>query len=525
MYGDPDKSTAYSLSGDIAISLSSSYSLFERRRAVRLLLESLEVEFEGQCELITPDTGYSSSRLCRISKELVMGEPVEFSNEGHEDASAPCVWIVAFNLVIPGWLPPSSTYGECESADAGTRYALYASAKFLNIDEGSNRSWISSCYAPFRSQTRVIAAPRCEILVNRFISTFVEDPSSSIMSPSSTIDYAVYAEKRKDVPNSSGIPFDVVSKLRAVISLPENVDTNNSSFPICLRLRTQDLPEAQCKRLRIDGFEVEVEQVEQYRSCPSLVYKALYPLPPASDQPPQSPLRMVHPMKTIYELGLAVLAPSCHTYTRSFSLLPNEKSGRFTLAGDGYVFAQDADPGHQSSWYSIRTQVPFDSEITRGVSTGDIARKLRQTGQSPLFVVNHRLHVALTCTYDVTEGPNPERATERLQFELPLRFAHMITPCASLPRAMTPSVLSYLSGHSPSPSLESLSSMSSLMDSVNPQASLPYAQPLPAYSQLFDLNGERKIDYSVPLPLYTPTAHCHPSSPSPITTTDLIQEI
>jgi hypothetical protein len=33
--------------------------------------------------------------------------------------------------------------------------------------------------------------------------------------------------------------------------------------------------------------------------------------------------------------------------------------------------------------------------------------------------------------------------------------------------------------------------------------SLPYVHSLPAYSQLFDFNGERKIDYSVPLPVYT----------------------
>lgn len=34
--------------------------------------------------------------------------------------------------------------------------------------------------------------------------------------------------------------------------------------------------------------------------------------------------------------------------------------------------------------------------------------------------------------------------------------------------------------------------------------SSPYVPNLPAYSQLFDSNGDRKIDYSVPLPLYTP---------------------
>lgn len=41
-----------------------------------------------------------------------------------------------------------------------------------------------------------------------------------------------------------------------------------------------------------------------------------------------------------------------------------------------------------------------------------------------------------------------------------------------------------------------------------PNRSSPYAQNLPAYSQLFYSNGDRKIDYSIPLPLYT----AHPSA-------------
>ena len=37
-----------------------------------------------------------------------------------------------------------------------------------------------------------------------------------------------------------------------------------------------------------------------------------------------------------------------------------------------------------------------------------------------------------------------------------------------------------------------------------PLPSAPYAQPLPAYSQLYDENGDRKVDYNTPLPVYTP---------------------
>ena len=46
-------SSAYSLSGVVTISVSSPYSLFERRRTAKLLLQSLSLTFEGQSEIFT----------------------------------------------------------------------------------------------------------------------------------------------------------------------------------------------------------------------------------------------------------------------------------------------------------------------------------------------------------------------------------------------------------------------------------------------------------------------------------------
>ena len=83
-------SSAYSLSGHITISLSSPYSLFERRRTARMLLKSLVLSFEGQSEVITPSIGYSGVRLCSISQELAPSTSIELSNEGHEEDEAPC---------------------------------------------------------------------------------------------------------------------------------------------------------------------------------------------------------------------------------------------------------------------------------------------------------------------------------------------------------------------------------------------------------------------------------------------------
>lgn len=508
MYGQPDKSTAYSLSGDVVISLSSSYSLFERRRAIRLLLESLIIEFEGQCELITDETGYTPFRVCSVSKELVVREAVELSNEGHEDASLPSVWSVAFSLVIPGWLPPTSAYGDCESGDAGTRYGLYASAKFLDLDEGSSRSLFSLCTAPFRSRTRVIAAPRCEVTVNRFISTLVDDLSSP--STSSTIDYTVLPEQRKD-QSSSGFPYEVISKLRAAVSVPEHIDVDDDSFSLCIRLRTQDLPESECKRLRITGFEVDVEQTEHYRITVPSAYKSAYPLPPSSHQPPCKPLRDANPVALIYEVGLAGICTPHSSCTRTFSLLPAGTSGRYVFAGDGYAFRDDANPGRDESWYGVRTQVPFTEPLDE--KEGKTARRLRASGQSPLFGVGHQLHISLTSTYDLDNG---ERATEHLKFQIPLRFAHVVPAYPPSP-SLSSFVMSQVPGHSPSSSLDLLSSVTSPLT-----PSPAYAQSLPAYSQLYDSNGERKIDYSVPLPLYTPTAPCQilpPSSLASLSTT------
>jgi hypothetical protein len=49
-----------------------------------------------------------------------------------------------------------------------------------------------------------------------------------------------------------------------------------------------------------------------------------------------------------------------------------------------------------------------------------------------------------------------------------------------------------------------MSDTAPLLADDTPMKMAPSAQSLPAYSQLFDYNGDRKIDYSVQLPPYTP---------------------
>jgi len=89
------------------------------------------------------------------------------------------------------------------------------------------------------------------------------------------------------------------------------------------------------------------------------------------------------------------------------------------------------------------------------------------------------MHIVIHCEYDLADSG--ETILERLRFSLPMR--HVNVPEVTIP---------------------SRNAMESRCDDV--QKNLPYMQTLPAYSQLFHSNGERKLDYSIPLPLYEPSS-------------------
>lgn len=204
-------------------------------------------------------------------------------------------------------------------------------------------------------------------------------------------------------------------------------------------------------------------------------------------------------MQSIYEMGFSPIPLPRQVLTRSFSLLPEDHSRRFVLAGDGYIFEEESDTT-DVTWYSMNTGIAVAKEReTQDEKDWKQTRVLRASGHSPFFSVQHQITLSLKCTYDLTEGENPERLTRHLSFKLPIRFVR--TP----PMAAR--------SHSPSPS--SCSSLVSLADTCSgpstptstcdfPPSHLPYKKSLPAYSQLYDSNGDRKIDYSIPLPLYTP---------------------
>lgn len=233
------------------------------------------------------------------------------------------------------------------------------------------------------------------------------------------------------------------------------------------------------------------------RTTPSDAYLARFSPPPESSQPPNQPLLINHPLHSLFAIGmLGTRTDRCAAIERSFSLLPKNESGAYQLAGDGYIFATDGDPEPEDdrsrpSWYAIDPTVHVSSKgcMSRGKGepsqdwAGDCVFK--ETGLSPLLTVRHEVRVTLSCTYDV-EGDPSNRVAARLRFTVPILFSHISKRPLVLDPTPTP-----LPRSNPSCCNQSIISVTS-------SASPYYAHALPAYSQLFEPNGDRKIDYSLP---------------------------
>lgn len=266
--------STFSLSGHVSVSLTSSSSLFVRRRpTTRVLLQSLTVTFEGQSETLSPATGYAPIRLCSITRELLSSDPVDLSNEGHEDSDKPCLWNVVFDIPVPGWLPTTSVYGDASLQAAGTSYALYATATFVDMNNGHSSFSFANICGPVRSRARTVDAHRHPITLRRFVEP-------QLGSSSSTFQMSIYfvdACRSPDSERSSrkSIPADVLEKIQVVASIPSATAMDEASVPFILRIRGKDLDDSERKRLRITEFSVDVEQVEVYR------FGSIYPSLPS----------------------------------------------------------------------------------------------------------------------------------------------------------------------------------------------------------------------------------------------------
>ncbi|KIM48768.1 hypothetical protein M413DRAFT_85695 [Hebeloma cylindrosporum] len=490
MYGELDAGSAYSLSGHVSLSVTSPYSFFEARKTARLLLQSVSLTFEGQSEIFTPSTGYSSLRLCSITRELAPSTPIELSNEGHEEDADPCVWNIIFNLPIPGWLPATTALG---IEEIGVRYALYATAKFTNLDEEQTpATWsIASLCAPFRSRIkssyaqtsvnicRFISAPKSEATELSLLNYLVNSTPTAPSNPEADVDR---------------IPAGVLSKIQVLASVPEYLDVNSNALPLTLRLRTKDLVEEECKKLQVTEVEVDIVQQEKCRYRPTRAYLSRFPVPAKDLQPPNVPLLEPHPVSFIYDAGLFSSSPSSECATRTFSLLPAEESGKYKLDDQNYVFAGDATPGALPTWYTMDTTLPFVQRSTSRWAKYDSdeaehealewagPKELRPTSSGPLYSVTHEVSISLTCTYDL-KGKGGPVVRERLSFKVPLTFGKVA------PRLVWAPVLVDSSENAPI---------------LTPAPGSSGAPNLPAYTELYDADGERRVDYSTPLPLYTP---------------------
>ncbi|RDX40274.1 hypothetical protein OH76DRAFT_1366482 [Lentinus brumalis] len=523
MYGEPDKDAAYSLSGQVAVTLVSSSSWFcDAPPDERFLLESLVLTFEGQSELVTPQTGYASCRVIEFSEELITNGPVEIHHSWDQGSSRDRArWFIVFNLKVPGWLPAtcSTTFGDQMREEPEVSYRLSAVAKYRDAKPTPQLSW-RSCYGYMTLPTTQVAKTSgVSVKVNRY---WLPPPPCLLGDsefPDSPFRSAEYAGSITD--GCSRIPLEILSKLRMRACVPEHIALDAGAFPLLLKIRPDGLSVDERKRLRLNGFFVAASQRELLRSAMSKKYATQWPVPAASDQPPNRPLRPRRNDIREYECGLLFTPPPGTTAQATHSLLPSGFSGRIELDGAGVAKASFDDEcfDDEETWVRIRVDIPFRDLLIDPRYLHQYAEhaapKLRPTELGPILSVVHSLDIALTCTYDMpddeSDGSVPNRVLDELKLTIPLSFVRVPRsgPNQPVAESFTADCESPLSRSGPAGSVRLRPEL------IQPRQ--PYVQTLPAYNQLYHKNGNRKED-PTPLPLYAPkgqTAPEHPLRPFP----------
>ncbi|KAI0647549.1 hypothetical protein C8Q79DRAFT_926031 [Trametes meyenii] len=523
MYGEPDKNSAYSLAGHVEVKLTPPTSLLYDPPATeeRFLLESLVLTFEGQSELLSPNTGYAACRIIEFSQELIQGEPVEIGHFWDENLRDPQRWLIAFNLVVPGWLPPTccTSFGNGAREEPEVSYRLSAKATYRDMRPGSSKSLRSLCYGYSNlPSTQTTASPASVVKVNRYTLPPASETLMTSEFPRFPFHSVEYAGSVRGT--TSDIPTDILSKFRVLAYLPERIPTDSESFPLFLRLRPEGLSADERKRLRLPDFSISATQTEISRAGMSSKYAAKWPVLPPSEQPPKKPLQTRRSDVRDYEAGLLLSAPSSTTARHSFSILPRSFPDTFALhsADDGHAFA-DAAFDDANTWVQMRLDVPVRNVLMdekRIEQFEDLpVPTLRPTENGPILTVFHTLDVALTCTYDLSEAADNEEklATDELRLTLPLNFVRVPrrSTLYSAPVEVMPSPTTIEASCPPTPTSPPAFNASY---SALPPPSMPYAQALPAYSQLYHSNGMLRED-PTPLPRYTRNAEDAEDAPPP----------
>lgn len=170
------------------------------------------------------------------------------------------VWNVVFDIPIPGWLPATTAYG---AEDIGIRYSLFAEAEFINLNDDKNHAWsFATLCTPFRSRVKSVDAQK-HIVLRRFASRSEENPGSSTASVLTYLMNPAVTEKPASVPLQ--FPPDVLSKIQVLATVPDNVDVESDHFPVIVRMRTKDLPAADCRKIQVASIATNLIQREKCR--------------------------------------------------------------------------------------------------------------------------------------------------------------------------------------------------------------------------------------------------------------------
>ncbi|KAG8706649.1 hypothetical protein FRC09_002300 [Ceratobasidium sp. 395] len=469
MFGSPDASTNYSLSGHLALSLStpapapaSSSGSYEKPETVHL--SSLELVFEGKAEMVSSQAGYDGFRICRVTKQLVPeGRRIVLTTEAdpHQQAGSSSStlfhqWEVVFDMQLPGWLPPTT---ECGEDGGGTSYALYATACFADSEKYSSWS-LSSLYNLVRAKQPPVDANRVPIEVTRHRSPpfnpaleFSSEQDAPLFPP---IDHPATTTIRQ---LNSDIPIDLLRSLDIVVTVPQHIGCEEKRVPVSIRVRSTVPGSSNLGTLRMDDFEIGLNQTENSR--PMLQYVNAFPVPSESEQPPHEPLRDPHSWHSLYALGLVVRHESAVAWTRQTHLVAGDRV-RFKPSLGGLELNEE--------WAKMDTTVSIDPTTQKSHPKPKGARQLVPTVFTPYMRVKHELRVALNLSYIPPEG-----AADRTPIK---QLAHATAPLSFTVTSLWPS-----SGTS--------SEASSPTSSQSVTSDTPY---LPAYTQLFHDNGERRED-------------------------------
>lgn len=171
------------------------------------------------------------------------------------------VWNVVFNIPIPGWLPATTSYG---AEDIGIRYSLFAEAEFINLDDDQGNAWsFATLCTPFRSRVKCVDAQK-HIVLRRFVSRSEDNPESE--SSSSVLTYMINpAVTAKPASVKLQFPPEVFSKIQVLASVPDYVDVESDHFPVIVRMRTKDLPAADCRKIQVTSIATNLIQREKCR--------------------------------------------------------------------------------------------------------------------------------------------------------------------------------------------------------------------------------------------------------------------